>query len=153
MKVRYWSVNHARTLNCFYRFFERVIIALSPLFSFIGFKRLDKPFAAVERVVKGALFDCQMCGRCILSFTGMACSMNCPKQLRNGPCGGVRQNGHCEVQPEMRCVWVEAVRGSENMGTPEAIAVVQLPVDRRLKDTSAWLRVVQESEQNTEGCV
>ena len=26
--------------------------------------------------------------------------MNCPKTLRNGPCGGVRQNGGCEIKPE-----------------------------------------------------
>nr|WP_245947992.1 methylenetetrahydrofolate reductase C-terminal domain-containing protein [Halomonas montanilacus] len=29
-----------------------------------------------------------MCGQCILSSTGMSCPMNCPKSLRNGPCGG-----------------------------------------------------------------
>jgi hypothetical protein len=28
--------------------------------------------AAVERVVKGFLFDCQMCGQCALSSTGMS---------------------------------------------------------------------------------
>jgi hypothetical protein len=36
----------------------------------------------------------------------MSCPMNCPKSIRNGPCGGVRLNGHCEIKPEMRCVWV-----------------------------------------------
>ena len=41
--------------------------------------------------------------------------MNCPKQLRNGPCGGVRADGNCEVKPEMRCVWVEAWRGAERI--------------------------------------
>ena len=56
-----------------------------------------------------------MCGQCVLSSTGMSCPMNCPKTLRNGPCGGVRANGHCEVKPEMRCVWVEAYRGSERI--------------------------------------
>ena len=50
-----------------------------------------------------------MCGQCVLHSTGMTCPMNCPKTLRNGPCGGVRPDGHCEVKPEMRCVWVKAV--------------------------------------------
>ena len=45
----------------------------------------------------------------------MSCPMNCPKNLRNGPCGGVRANGHCEVRPEMRCVWVEAVAGARRI--------------------------------------
>ena len=58
--------------------------------SAIGFARLEAPAAAVERNVKGLLFDCQMCGKCVLSSTGMSCPMNCPKQMRNGPCGGVR---------------------------------------------------------------
>ena len=47
--------------------------------------RLEKPVAAVERAVKGLLFDCQMCGCCVLSSTGLSCPMNCPKNLRNGP--------------------------------------------------------------------
>ena len=33
--------------------------------------------------------------------------MTCPKTLRNGPCGGVRADGGCEVKPEMRCVWLK----------------------------------------------
>ncbi len=49
-----------------------------------------------------------MCGQCVLHDTGMTCPMTCPKTLRNGPCGGVREDGHCEVKPEMRCVWVKA---------------------------------------------
>ena len=61
------------------------------------------------------MFDCRMCGQCMLSSTGMSCPMNCPKQLRNGPCGGVRANGNCEVEPDMPCVWVKAWEGSQNM--------------------------------------
>jgi YebC/PmpR family DNA-binding regulatory protein len=41
--------------------------------------------------------------------------MTCPKTLRNGPCGGVRENGHCEVVPEMRCVWVKAEERSRTL--------------------------------------
>ncbi len=43
------------------------------------------PSAGIERAVKGLLFDCRMCGQCVLSSTGMSCPMNCPKTLRNGP--------------------------------------------------------------------
>jgi Methylene-tetrahydrofolate reductase C terminal len=143
--VRRWSVRHARGLNAFYRGFESVLVALDPLFRAIGYQRLERPMARVEKTVKGFLFDCRMCGQCVLSSTGMACPMNCPKNLRNGPCGGVRANGHCEVRPEMKCVWVEAFAGSERIpGGTAALSVVQPAIDRRLQGKSSWLRVVGE---------
>jgi len=138
-------VRHARGLNSFYRGFEAVLFALHPLWKRIGFQRLERPVAAVERGVKGLLFDCRMCGQCILSSTGMSCPMNCPKNLRNGPCGGVRTNGHCEVRPEMKCVWVQAVAGAERIpGGPQALQNVQVAIDRRLWGKSSWLRVVRQ---------
>ena len=143
--LRRWSVRHARGLEIFYQGFERALVALHPLWKAIGYQRLEKPVAVVEKAVKGLLFDCQMCGQCALSSTGMSCSMNCPKTIRNGPCGGVRANGHCEVKPEMRCVWVEAFEGSQRMQAGrEAIKVVQFAVDGRLKGSSSWLRVARE---------
>jgi hypothetical protein len=143
--MRRWSVRHARGLNWFYQKFEALLVSAAPLWRAVGYERLERPAAAMERVVKGALFDCQMCGQCVLSATGMSCPMNCPKQLRNGPCGGVRENGNCEVRPEMRCVWVEAVAGAGRIpGGNEALNASQPPVDRRLQGRSAWLRVVQD---------
>ena len=118
------------------------MIRCHPLFNAVGYEKLEKPFVFIEKVSKGFLFDCQMCGQCALSSTGMSCPMNCPKTLRNGPCGGVRENGHCEVKPEMRCVWVEAAKGSRNMKTGNKINVVQLPVDNTLKGRSSWIPVV-----------
>lgn len=143
--VRRWSVRHAAGLEIFYRGFERVLVALHPLLQRVGYGRLEKPVATLEKAVKGFLFDCQMCGQCALSSTGMSCSMNCPKNLRNGPCGGVRANGHCEVQPDMRCVWVEAFEGSQRMREGKgAIHVVQFAVDRRLQGRSSWLKVARD---------
>jgi hypothetical protein len=150
--VRLWSVRHARGLNSFYRVFEGVVKRIHPLFKALGYERIERPVAAVERKVKGLLFDCQMCGQCVLSSTGMSCPMNCPKTLRNGPCGGVRDNGHCEVKPEMRCVWVEAYRGSQLI--PDGIAAmgkIQFAVDQRLKGRSSWLRVVRELNPEPDG--
>ncbi len=143
--LRHWSVRHARGLNAFYHGFENLLVSCNPLWRLIGYERLERPMAALERVFKGALFDCQMCGHCVLSSTGMSCPMNCPKQLRNGPCGGVRDDGHCEVKPEMRCVWVEAYAGATRIrGGQASLATVQHAVDRRLQGRSAWLRVVRE---------
>src|SRR5258706_11464357 len=143
--VRLWSVRHARGLNLFYKAFEKAVVALHPLWNKIGYERLEGPFEVTEKVVKGFLFDCQMCGQCALSSTGMSCPMNCPKNLRNGPCGGVRANGHCEVRPEMKCVWTEAVAGSARIpGGMDALRQVQVAVDRRLQGRSSWLRVVRQ---------
>jgi hypothetical protein len=64
--LRQWSVRHAGGLNAFYKGFESVLVALAPVFRRIGYRRLERPVAAVERGVKGLLFDCRMCGQCIL---------------------------------------------------------------------------------------
>ena len=124
---------------------ERVVVLLDPVFQRIGYERLERPFAATERVIKGLLFDCQMCGQCVLSSTGMSCPMNCPKNLRNGPCSGVREGGFCEVKPDMKCVWVDALNGAARMKLGQIkISVVQPPVDGTLRGSSAWLRVARE---------
>ena len=144
-RMRQWSVRHAGALNRFYRGFEGLLVKLDPLWRAIGHRRMERPMAAVERTVKGFLFDCQMCGQCVLSSTGMSCPMNCPKNLRNGPCGGVREDGHCEVIPSMKCVWVGAYEGSQRIpGGTEAMRDIQPAVDRRLQGRSSWLRVVRE---------
>lgn len=142
--LRFWSVRHARGLEALYAVFERILVGLAPLFKAIGWTRLETPVAAVERAVKGTLFDCRMCGQCILSSTGMSCPMNCPKNLRNGPCGGVRGDGTCEVYPQMPCVWVEAWTGSRSMRDGDRISDVQPPLDHRLKAGSSWLRLSRD---------
>lgn len=140
--VRLWSVRHSRGLEWLYTKFANVFLMLHPFWKAVGYHRAEAPVTFVEKRVKGLLFDCRMCGQCILSSTGMSCPMNCPKQLRNGPCGGVRANGNCEVEPDMPCVWVQAWKGAEQMREGVSnIATVQKPVDQSLRETSSWLRV------------
>jgi hypothetical protein len=143
-RARLFAVRHARSFEWIYQQVERLMIALDPLFARIGYDRIERPIALVERGVKGLLFDCQMCGQCVLSSTGMSCPMNCPKQLRNGPCGGVREGGYCEVKPWMKCVWCLAWDGSTRMQGGQKIHEVLPPVDRSLQGSSAWLRVSRE---------
>jgi Methylene-tetrahydrofolate reductase C terminal len=144
-RMRQWSVRHAGALNRVYRGVEALLVGLNPLWRAIGYRRVEKLMVVVERALKGLLFDCQMCGQCVLSSTGMSCPMNCPKQLRNGPCGGVRENGHCEVIPAMKCVWVAAYEGSRRIaGGVEAMSRTEIAVDGRLQGTSSWLRVARE---------
>ena len=145
-KIRQWSVTHSRKLEALYRNLEPLFMRLHPLYKAVGYGRLEKPMRVVEKAIKGLMFDCQMCGKCALGSTGMSCPMNCPKSIRNGPCGGVRLDGHCEVKPEMRCVWVEAWRGSQQMRDSQAIRLVDIPVNNQLKGSSSWLRVVRDEQ-------
>ncbi len=143
--VRHWATRNARSLEIFYLLTARIFHALDPLWGALGVARLERPFATVEAWSKGFLFDCRMCGRCQLSVTGMTCMMNCPKTILNGPCGGVRSNGNCEVKPEMRCVWVEAWSGAQRMRHGFAIRAQQQPRDHAIEGTSAWLRLSAEN--------
>jgi hypothetical protein len=142
--LRLWSIRHSAALERVYFALEALLVRLGPLMARFGFARLERPVAALEGVVKGALFDCRMCGQCALSSTGMSCPMNCPKGLRNGPCGGVRGDGNCEVYPDMPCVWVKAWEGSRAMQRGDRIRDAQPPIDHRLKGSSSWLAVVRE---------
>jgi hypothetical protein len=75
----------------------------------------------------------------------MACPMNCPKEMRNGPCGGVHADGKCEIEPEMACVWVLAWEGNKRLAEENyPIQTVQPAIDNRQRNTSAWLRAVRK---------
>ena len=143
--VRLWSVRHARGMERLYNAINPPIIALLRGVTKVFGRSLDRPITAIERAGKGFFFDCRMCGNCVLSSTGMSCPMNCPKTIRNGPCGGVRENGMCEVKPEMRCVWHAAWDGASRMREgPEKIRELQFAVDQRCKGQSSWLRLARD---------
>src|SRR6185295_2763856 len=67
---------------------------------------LAQTLERVEVSVKAPVFGCQSCGNCVLGSMQHVCPQTCPKQLRNGPCGGTN-NGQCEVIPEQKCIWVK----------------------------------------------
>jgi 5,10-methylenetetrahydrofolate reductase len=143
LAMRRYAVRHPRLFGGAYRALEATLQAVGPLARAIGRERLERPVAGVERALKGFLFDCRMCGSCALSATGMSCPMNCPKQLRNGPCGGVRQDGGCEVHPAMQCVWIEAWRGGTRTAAGTLPAAINAPVEHDRAGTSTWLRVAE----------
>jgi methylenetetrahydrofolate reductase (NADPH) len=142
--LRHWSVRHASTLAWAYAGFARIAPSLGGILRLIGEKRGERLLKPVERTAKQLFFDCQMCGQCVLSDCGMACPTNCAKTMRNGPCGGVTENGACEVKPSMRCVWVEATDGRKRIagGLPATAKAIE-PIDQRLKDTSTWIKVIK----------
>ena len=104
---------------------------------------LRKAILLVERTTKEDIWDCRMCGQCILHSTGLSCPMRCPKNLRNGPCGGVLVDGNCEVMPDRPCVWVQAWEGSRALPLwRDHMFHVNKPVDWRLQETSSWENLV-----------
>jgi len=113
---------------------------------------LARLLVPVEKIVKIPVWDCRMCGQCVLHYTGMVCPMTCPKNLRNGPCGGVRLNNHCEVKPEMVCIWFNAYHGSERWPWPEEFHELRAPVDWRLKGTSSWVNYWTGRDEIVSGC-
>lgn len=135
-----WLKNHPRWLETAYKLTEKLFLWMYPVLGRAGlFKRLMVP---AEAFAKGYLFNCQMCGQCVLHSTGMTCPMNCPKNLRNGPCGGVRANGNCEVIPDLPCVWVQAWERSRQMTLySDEMKIIQPPVNRALHNTSSWINM------------
>ncbi len=59
-RLRLFSVRHSGTFEKIYKYVERAMVALDPLFDRMGYHRVEKPVALVERGVKSLLFDCRM---------------------------------------------------------------------------------------------
>jgi hypothetical protein len=138
-----WLKDHPRLLELAYLLSKQLIALAYPLARRAAPRLAERLMVRSEELVKGYAFNCQMCGQCILHSTGMTCPMNCPKNLRNGPCGGVRANGNCEVIPDMPCVWVQAWERSQQMLIyPHEINVVQPPLNRALQGSSAWVNML-----------
>lgn len=105
-------------------------------------------FTGTEKSIKKEIFGCRMCGQCALPATGYACPMTCPKQLRNGPCGGVGGDGSCEVHPSMRCVWVVAYERAERQGHAADLQLLQRPIDHRRWGESSWVNYWQHRDDD-----
>jgi hypothetical protein len=104
-------------------------------------------FTEAEKLVKQDLFGCRMCGQCALPVTGYVCPMGCPKELRNGPCGGVGPDGSCEVYPALRCVWVEAYERTARAGRTADLRLLHRPADHRRWGQSSWLNYWQGRDE------
>lgn len=107
---------------------------------FSPFKR--EPFgrrllAALEKAVKGPLFGCRMCGNCLLQETAFICPMECPKGVRNGPCGGSIP-GQCYVDETRPCIWYAIYDRAFRMGRQEMLLEVLPPLDWDKAGTETW---------------
>ena len=73
------------------------------------FAQADRQRPNRDILLKKLLADCHSCDRCTLPEHHFFCVRNCPKHLENGLCGGVREDGDCEIGEE-ECVFVRIAR-------------------------------------------
>ncbi len=106
-------------------------------YSFKREKASRRALAATERVIKGALFGCRMCGNCLLQETAFICSMECPKGARNGPCGGSTSE-RCYVDPTRPCIWYKIYERAFKLGREEKLLEVLPPLDWDKVGTETW---------------
>lgn len=97
----------------------------------------------VERLVKGPLFGCRMCGNCLLQETSFICPMECPKGLRNGPCGGSTPE-KCYVDETRPCIWYNIYNRAFKMGRQDLLMEVLPPLDWDKVGTETWGVVVRQ---------
>lgn len=107
-------------------------------------RRFSRLLLFFEDIVKVPLFGCQHCGECILSSTAFICSQNCPKRLRNGPCGGTGDDGSCEVYPERKCVWYRIYFRSQLLNRVSLLYKINKIHNYNLERTSSWLNVFRK---------
>ena len=103
--------------------------------------RVEGFFHKLEHLTKVALFDCRDCGDCALIDTAYLCPMSqCPKNQRNGACGGSFQ-GWCEVYPEKRkCVYVRAYARLKKHGEQDQMGKdIVPPCNWDLYQSSSWV--------------
>lgn len=103
----------------------------------------NRVLETVEYTVKGPLWGCRMCGNCLLQETAFICPMECPKGLRNGPCGGSTSE-HCYVDPTRPCIWYKIYDRAFKMNRQEMLLEVLPPLDWEKTGTETWGDVVNQ---------
>jgi methylenetetrahydrofolate reductase (NADPH) len=91
----------------------------------------------VEYAIKSPLFGCRMCGNCLLQETAFICPMECPKGMRNGPCGGSTPE-YCYVDKTRPCIWYRIYDRSFKMNRQEMLMEVLPPLDWEKVGTETW---------------
>ncbi|MBN1410756.1 MAG: methylenetetrahydrofolate reductase C-terminal domain-containing protein [Spirochaetales bacterium] len=95
---------------------------------------------AFEVSVKSMLFGCKRCDDCMLFELFYLCpESQCPKSMRNGPCGGSRVGGKCEVFPKRDCLWVKVYRRAVNRKQVHLLKKIVVPRNWQLFETSSWI--------------
>jgi methylenetetrahydrofolate reductase (NADPH) len=107
-------------------------------------------FTAFERISKGIIWGCRMCGNCILQETAFVCPMTCAKGMRNGLCGGASSE-HCYVEPTRKCTSSEIYKRAEKWRQLDKLLEINAPVDGRQAGHEAWLALYKFWRQREQG--
>jgi methylenetetrahydrofolate reductase (NADH) len=113
---------------------------------FMPFKREsagNRFLVSVEKTIKGPIWGCRMCGNCLLQETAFICPMECPKGIRNGPCGGSTQE-RCYVDETRPCMWYAIYERAFRMGRQEMLLEVMPPLDWDKTGGETWGDVVRQ---------
>ena len=87
---------------------------------------------------------CAACGDCILGLTGGICPIaRCSKTLLNGPCGG-SEDGHCEIDPEIPCVWQLIYDRLSSMDKLDVLLDLQPPKNWQTSRDGGPRKIVRE---------
>ena len=110
---------------------------------------LAKAMEDAEFAFKKPVFGCQACGNCVLGLMEYVCPMTCPKNLRNGPCGGTF-NGQCEVIPEKPCIWVAVYDRAKAASRVDELKTYIPPRNRALEGTSSYINYLLNKDSRPE---
>ena len=107
----------------------------------------------IEDPSKSLLFDCRKCGDCAIEHVGFLCpESQCPKHMRNGPCGGSAL-GKCEVHADRPCVWVRAWERMAASGEADRLVSECVPPRRwELDQTSSWINFHRRRDHHNAPC-
>jgi ferredoxin len=96
------------------------------------FPALNTTFIGMPEAEGTWVERCGACGDCMLYWTGGICPVvRCAKGLLNGPCGGTRKGGKCEIDPEKDCAWVLIYLRLEKQGRLDLMRKYYEPKNHR----------------------
>jgi methylenetetrahydrofolate reductase (NADPH) len=85
-----------------------------------------------------------MCGNCLLQETAFICPMECPKGMRNGPCGGITPEKKCYIDDTRKCIWYTIYKRALKTGRQEILLEVLPPLDWDKVGTETWGDVARQ---------
>ncbi len=133
--------------------FKQGTLGYKIMTGFTGFienkKVLNKTFGGMEKFAKKILFDCKHCDDCALFDMFYLCPISkCPKDMRQGPCGGSRVDGSCEVHEENKCIWDRVYWRARNRRGCEELRYIIAPRDWELYETNSWVNYFQKHDHS-----